>query len=425
MRKSSKILFGIILSFLILLPGTMQAAEEGWQPKADLLEIKDRMNLVSVNGKLYAIGGLSGKKYINAIDEYEVETDKWTTKTTFPTGGRSSSSSVVIDGKIYITGGVASSGAVTKSLDIYDPSTNVWTKGADLPVTLAGHSSQVVNNKIIVVGGFTRFNDAVTTTYEYDVSTNSWSKKADMLESRRYTSSALIDGKIYATGGYNDSKGVLSSVEEYDPVKNIWTKKTDMPKERYNTATISHNGLMYVIGGALATASLSGPATDAVDIYDPKTDKWSIGPSLDIPRHSIAVAELDGKLYIAGGSNSSTYYNNFEVLDVASEPPAELPVSENPNPPVETEEPQESTVPAGNRAILVVTMVNGLEKEYDLSMKEINSFTNWYDERDLGNGPARFVIDKHSNNKGPFTKRTDSIIFENILTFEINEYTSN
>jgi len=33
--------------------------------------------------------------------------------------------------------------------------------------------------------------------------------------------------------------------------------------------------------------------------------------------------------------------------------------------------------PTGNRAILVVTMTTGLEKEFDLSMQEVNRFIDW------------------------------------------------
>ncbi|MMZ45180.1 Amylopullulanase precursor [compost metagenome] len=37
-------------------------------------------------------------------------------------------------------------------------------------------------------------------------------------------------------------------------------------------------------------------------------------------------------------------------------------------------EPSETVQPTGDRAILVVTMTTGLEKEFDLSMKEVNNF---------------------------------------------------
>lgn len=79
--------------------------------------------------------------------------------------------------------------------------------------------------------------------------------------------------------------------------------------------------------------------------------------------------------------------------------------------------------PKGNRAILTITLTTGLEKEYDLSMDEVNSFIEWYDAKDTGTCPSKYAIDKHSNNLGPFSNRTDYVIFNNILTFEVNEYT--
>ncbi|MGG0824318.1 bacterial surface protein [Paenibacillus turicensis] len=78
--------------------------------------------------------------------------------------------------------------------------------------------------------------------------------------------------------------------------------------------------------------------------------------------------------------------------------------------------------PIGNRAFLVITMNTGLEKEFDLSMSEVNDFINWYDTKENGTGPARYGINKQNNNKGPFIKRVDYVIFKNILSFEVNEY---
>jgi hypothetical protein len=80
--------------------------------------------------------------------------------------------------------------------------------------------------------------------------------------------------------------------------------------------------------------------------------------------------------------------------------------------------------PSGDRAILTITLINGTEKEYDLPMSEVEAFINWYDARDAGRGPGLYAIDKYSNNKGPFNKRKDYVIFDKILTFEVNEYTT-
>lgn len=76
----------------------------------------------------------------------------------------------------------------------------------------------------------------------------------------------------------------------------------------------------------------------------------------------------------------------------------------------------------GERALITVTMVTGLEKEFDLSMDEVNAFITWYENKQAGSGTASYAIDKHNNNKGPFSARKDYVIFDKILTFEVNEY---
>ncbi|MEJ3720062.1 hypothetical protein WGM54_18930 [Paenibacillus polymyxa] len=78
----------------------------------------------------------------------------------------------------------------------------------------------------------------------------------------------------------------------------------------------------------------------------------------------------------------------------------------------------------GNRALLKVTMITGLEKEFDLSMDEVNSFIAWYEGKQAGTGTASYAIDKHNNNKGPFSNRKNYVIFDKILTFEVSEYST-
>ncbi|WP_154959888.1 fibronectin type III domain-containing protein [Paenibacillus polysaccharolyticus] len=74
------------------------------------------------------------------------------------------------------------------------------------------------------------------------------------------------------------------------------------------------------------------------------------------------------------------------------------------------------------RALLTITLNTGLEKEFDLSMPQVNAFINWYETKASGNGPVMFAVDKGKNNIGPFKSRKDYIIFDRILTFEVNEY---
>ncbi len=51
----------------------------------------------------------------------------------------------------------------------------------------------------------------------------------------------------------------------------------------------------------------------------------------------------------------------------------------------------------------------------------MNSFHNWYDAKDAGSGPAKYAF-KKTWNKGPFKTRTEYVIFDKILTFDVDEY---
>jgi fibronectin type 3 domain-containing protein len=80
------------------------------------------------------------------------------------------------------------------------------------------------------------------------------------------------------------------------------------------------------------------------------------------------------------------------------------------------------TAPTSNdRAILVITLISGLEKEYDLSMTEVNAFTTWYAAQAPSSNQV-YTFNK-TYNLAKYLSRKDYIAYDKIETFEINEYT--
>jgi hypothetical protein len=108
--------------------------------------------------------------------------------------------------------------------------------------------------------------------------------------------------------------------------------------------------------------------------------------------------------------------NNASIFefDVSSSGPA----TPTPTP---TPTPTSTPDPVSGRALLIVELLDGDDKEYDLSMAEVNAFISWYDSKAAGAGPERYVMEK-AYNQGPFTSRKDHLLFDKILTFEVNEY---
>ncbi|MNJ47264.1 Amylopullulanase precursor [compost metagenome] len=116
--------------------------------------------------------------------------------------------------------------------------------------------------------------------------------------------------------------------------------------------------------------------------------------------------------------NSTTYYYIVTAVGAAGDLVTSNEASATPRgevvPPIEEN--------SGDRALLFIMLSTGEIKEYDLSMNEVNAFIQWYETRATGVGPITFAIDKHNNNKGPFTNRKDYIIYDKIITFEVNAY---
>lgn len=119
-------------------------------------------------------------------------------------------------------------------------------------------------------------------------------------------------------------------------------------------------------------------------------------------------------------TNGTKYYYVVTSVNQSGETGYSNEISVTPSKTVADPQP----APSGDRAILTITMTTGIAKEYDLSIEEVQAFLDWYDARDNGSGPAKYAINKHNNNKGPFIKRTEYVIFDKILTFEVSEYTA-
>lgn len=113
----------------------------------------------------------------------------------------------------------------------------------------------------------------------YDPINDTWVVKTPMAIPRGELAAVTINGKIYAIGGIGyecgifcgDSKKetILRIVEEYDPVSDNWTRKSPMPIARTGLAVAAINGKIYVFGG-INEAGIVG----IVDIYDPISDTW-------------------------------------------------------------------------------------------------------------------------------------------------------
>jgi len=192
-----------------------------------------------------------------------------------------------------------------------------WTQKADMPTPRWGHSAAVVNGKIYVIGGLTSETGflngkPISVVEEYDPATDTWTRKADMPQPRGYLygSHPVVDGKIYITGG---GKSASSRVDAYDPATDTWNRVADMPTPRILMARIAFDGKVYTFGGKTGTLGSSAPTVDVTEIYDPKTDTWTEAAPMPTRVWEHSAIEVNDKIYVIGGA---TGQNSIQILQV-------------------------------------------------------------------------------------------------------------
>ena len=163
---------------------------------------------------------------LNTMEVFNPSTNTWSTpKTTGNFTPRTALTSAVVNGKIYVMGGLSAivNSELTPSwalnrLEIFDPSTNSWsspiTKGEC--IARKGMTSAVLNGKIYVLGGMV--GGIILNTMEvFDPATNSWNTPSlvGACTPRTGPTCAVVNGTIFAMGGRNIA-GYINAVESID-----------------------------------------------------------------------------------------------------------------------------------------------------------------------------------------------------------------
>jgi N-acetylneuraminic acid mutarotase len=174
---------------------------------------------------------------------------------------------------------------------------------------VAGAAAGVIDGRLYVAGGYDGTH--LKTLQVYDSATGSWIAETDVMSvARKDAGAAVIDGLLYVAGGYDGSRHAV--LEVFDPVSGLW----DDTRSPMNTARdgelVALNGKLYAIGGH---GEVINSYISTVEVYDPATDVWNYVDSLNEPRWQPVAEVIDGKIFVAGGRNSTGYLNTAEVYD--------------------------------------------------------------------------------------------------------------
>jgi glucose/arabinose dehydrogenase len=305
---------GLTRAFRYLLP--TGAGTGTWHSLAPMPHALGEVAAGVINGMLYIVG--EGHPATVAFDTFS---GQWVSDRAARPYVSDHHAAEVIEDRLYLFGGF--DGAADK-VQIYDPAADTWTLGSNIPWQAGSPASAVIDGRVYLAGGIQN-NTTVTFNAVYDPDADTWSMLASMPAGRNHAASATDGERLYIFGGRGPGSGDGNVVAEgfddvqiYDPDTDTWETSFDpgstippLPQQRGGTGkAVYRNDEFYIMGGETTDqgqGAVAGDVYNRVDVYHPATQTWRLDAPLPTPRHGIFPLLYDDAIYVGGGGTSAGY----------------------------------------------------------------------------------------------------------------------
>ena len=326
-NSKKTIVMGAIV-FLFLLMQMESFAGEEWQRITQLPTKRWEFSTAVVEDKIYIIGGSlfenrAGPFGLSTVEIYDTQTNTWQRGADMPTP-RTNAKATVVNGTIYVFGGYNSKDNFLENwkmadhVEAYDPETDTWTRKRKMPISRIYFGLGVVAGRVYLIGGSTGLGEEQEQRMDrvdiYNPATNMWTKGQKMPTRRNPGGVAVVNNSLYVIGGEGwpppkewGAGPFLGNIEEYDPTNLQWQKKLDMLEIKNWFSSVVIEDDIYLIGGYTLEGGLSEVAT--VNVYHPRTEKWREISALPNPLGTFDAATVNGKIYVLGSLDADARFS--------------------------------------------------------------------------------------------------------------------
>uniref|UniRef100_A0A665VJA4 Kelch-like family member 33 n=1 Tax=Echeneis naucrates TaxID=173247 RepID=A0A665VJA4_ECHNA len=202
--------------------------ENSWERLADMQEKRSSFSVVVLDGKIYAIGGLCDPEYTDSLKQ--IFSFSFTCPLDLPLSGHVAK---VLQGQIFVSGGLNSDYSCLPSMFLYHPETgSTYLENMSQP--RAHHCMEALGDCLYAAGGITT--DTNNTVIDqlacevYDPAADSWTAFTCLKVPHVGAGSVVMEGKFYVLGGYSqEDYSDTTMVHRYDPATQRWENMGKMP----------------------------------------------------------------------------------------------------------------------------------------------------------------------------------------------------
>lgn len=269
-----------------------------WDVRAKLPASAYGLALGGYEGFLYAIGGNDGAGPTGAVYRYDPGVDAWEPRASKPTPVYEVMAAVV-GGEVYVPGGRTGESQAVDVLEIYDPRSDTWRRGPDLPVALSGYALAAFEGRLYLFGGWDG-RQVTDTVYRFDPSSDTWDEIGKLPSARAYSGAAVVGSRIFLLGGYNGRRALDENLV-YQPALategEMWGTAQPLPLSRYGMGIASIAEIIDLVGGRQSEEK------DVLSLsFFPFTESWQEFGTLASGTPYLPGATIMGNyLHVVGG----------------------------------------------------------------------------------------------------------------------------
>ncbi len=242
-----------------------------------------------------------------------------TTVTELPVRGRAAElpqprtevAGAVWEGRIVVVGGLDEGAAVSERTDIYDPDTDTWTAGPDLPVALHHTAVAALGGRVYVVGGYSIGPDGWIpegTVWSLGPDDESWQREPDLGTSRGALAVASTGDRLVAVGGVGPG-GLLTSTEILEAGEQAWRPGPDLSEPREHLAAAAVGDHVFAIAGRTGGFDTNKSSVEVLG-----SAGWDEAPALNFSRGGIGATRVGDVPCVAGGEEQAGTIATIECL---------------------------------------------------------------------------------------------------------------
>jgi len=184
-------------------------SNDSWTVMANSLLPVQSAGCFELLGNIYIVGGETNPsgRFTNAVQKYTIGNDSWSYAASFPRYTTNGCLSLALNDEGYIMGGVQGYSGTYADVYKYDPQVNSWTKKANMLTSVLSAGIISYNGKIYVFGGDNRPNRPtqifIRKVQIYDPNSDTWEYGEDMpvtllnIQAVRYNNSVLLFSSHY------------------------------------------------------------------------------------------------------------------------------------------------------------------------------------------------------------------------------------